>query len=132
MRLFLSSLVLLCASGMAGAQSAVRPPNPTDIPRIADEFPRVSAESVCSKLAEPVWPTDLVWAGSARYRATALVQAGRVQQLEVKVVTGVKDRQVQRRLIHAISVAMLGSTCDGDAVIEREFSVKAPAEKTEP
>lgn len=132
MRLFLSSLVLLCASGMAGAQSAVRPPNPTDIPRIAAELPRVSAESVCSKLAEPVWPTDLVWAGSARYLATAQVQASRVKQLEIRVLAGVKDRQVQRRLISAINEAMLRSTCEGDAVIEREFSVKAPADKTEP
>ena len=132
MRLVLSSLVLLCACGLAGAQSPVRPPNLAEASRIPAEQPRVSPESVCSKVLEPVWPTDLVWTGSARYRATALVQAGRVQQLEVKVVTGVKDRQVQRRLIHSISVAMLGSTCDGDAVIEREFSVKAPAEKTEP
>jgi len=76
--------------------------------------------AVCARMASPQVPA-VDWKGHAAYRAQAVVKAGRITSIEVTSLQSGVPREVQRRLVAAITAAMTGYECAGDHVFEQQF-----------
>ncbi len=93
------------------------PPAPPAPARVGPK----TAGMVCTKMGKMEAPS-VNWSGSALYKVTATVKAGRVASMEVTSLRSGVDRKAQRVLIAAIEATLRDTyECPGDHVFEQEF-----------
>ena len=97
---------------------AAAPPAPAPAPARVGP---TTAGMVCTKMGKMEAPS-VNWSGSALYKVTATVKAGRVASMEVVSLRSGVDRKAQRVLIAAIETTLRDTyECPGDHVFEQEF-----------
>lgn len=112
------------------AQSVTPPPpqefRPTPQPAPAPPAPArpagpAKAAANCTKMGKPELPA-INWSGSASYKATFTVKAGRVASYELTPLRSANDRKADRALRNAIALALQETyECPGDHILEQEF-----------
>ena len=105
---------------VAAAPPAPAPAAPAPAPAPVRVGPK-TAGMVCTKMGKMEAPS-VNWSGTALYKVTATVKAGRVASMEVTSLRSGVDRKAQRVLIAAIEATLRDTyECPGDHVFEQEF-----------
>ncbi|MBV8603358.1 MAG: hypothetical protein JO224_01610 [Pelomonas sp.] len=82
-----------------------------------------SPDADCAKVPQPLLP-DFGTFLDVAYKATFVVQAGKVTRVDVSTLKSAGDPETDRRLIQAIEAAVYSYECTRDRTVEQEFQFK--------
>ena len=118
---------------MGGIVTQVGDPAPQDLAQRGPVAPPAqtrpsdgiqSAGAVCTRIQKPDAPS-VNWSGEALFSVVAGTHAGRVNQVEIRLLRGAMDGRTQRAFRSAIESAMReGYQCPGDVRFSQEFQFR--------